>query len=38
MEFNVTALEMLPAQEPEGFFLCLMTCEIRGTCVLTDFQ
>jgi hypothetical protein len=38
MEFNVTALEMLPGEEPEGFNLCIITCEVKDTCVLSDFQ
>lgn len=33
MEFDVTALEMLPGDEPEGLLPCTITCTI--SCIIT---
>lgn len=33
MNVDVTALEMLPAEEPEGLFFCVATCFV--TCGIT---
>lgn len=35
MEFDVTALEMLPGEEPEGLLPCVKTC--LSTCLITCF-
>lgn len=39
MEFDVTALEMLPGDEPAGLLGCTNSCGITGctiTCLITD--
>jgi hypothetical protein len=32
-EVDIRALEMLPAEEPEGLYFCTFTCEV--TCLVT---
>jgi hypothetical protein len=38
MDFDVTALEMLPGGEPEGLQKCTMTCSVTciETCTVTS--
>jgi hypothetical protein len=38
MEFDITALEMLPADEADGLLPCTITCKVTcvETCTVTE--